>query len=60
MVEVRCPCQIVERNDKVFNCNQLLFYVAKGSIVYGHCRKCKHKLLVSVSENNKLKIKIIQ
>ena len=59
MVEVRCPCQIIERNNKIFNCNQLLFYATPGSVVYAHCRKCKRKLLVSISKDNQVKTKII-
>ncbi len=46
-----CPGEIVKPNNRVISCNALLLKVGpceRGEIV---CRRCKKKIIFSVSEN---------
>lgn len=58
LVEIRCPGTILERNNKVFNCDSLLCKAAPGSAIEIVCKKCKNKIFIVVPEKEGAKIKM--
>ena len=56
--EIRCPCNILERDGRVFNCGSLLCKAAPGSAIEIVCRKCKNKIFIVVPKDEKAKVKM--